>query len=69
MVTRIEHDELEALAQLAPERIVAVDRKPVAVGQEHAHRTGASVPAHADDGAVTHREIDRLARRWNRKNG
>ena len=61
VVAHVEHDHVEALAERAPERQVAVDGETVAMAEQQAHRrVHVTVAADADDRPVLHREVELL---------
>jgi len=65
MVADVEEDDLEALGERPPERVVAVDGESVAIGDHEPHGVGARVATDTDDGAVAHGEVGALRRARN----
>ena len=58
VIALIVHDHLAIAQKMAPERIIGVDRKAVAVRQHEARTAGAAVPAHANDRTIRHGKIE-----------
>jgi hypothetical protein len=66
VVADVKGDDLEPLAERAPERVIAVDGEAVAVRDDEADAgVQAPVTADADDGAVTHDGVEGLVRSGN----
>ncbi|MYG18888.1 MAG: hypothetical protein F4208_04805, partial [Gemmatimonadales bacterium] len=59
VAAEVVHEEVEAIGEERPERVVAVGGLPVAVAEDHARAVGVAVPADADDGAVGHGRVER----------
>ena len=57
VVANVEHHQLEIIDQWLPERRISIDRKPVAMAQQQAHRA-APVAAQANRRAVGHPQIN-----------
>ena len=55
VIPQVEHDDIEVIEEERPERVVEVDREPVAVAQQQAGPIPVPIPPYRDRGLTSSR--------------
>jgi hypothetical protein len=58
MISLVVHEDIEVFQKSPPEWKIRIDREAVAVRHDQPRAVKVSVPAHAHDRAVRHREVE-----------
>jgi len=58
VIARVERDDLKLAKKPGPKGDIPVDRKAVAMADDHARLARIAMPSHADDSTVFARDID-----------
>src|ERR1700683_5613577 len=58
VIANVEQNQVVSIAKQIPEWKIRIDREPIAMTQDEALAGGISMPAHADNRAIDHNEIE-----------